>query len=61
VRTAFQQGLDKLRNGELPGSSEKAGSTLFDDRQNIRYRQNLAGPHAFTRGSFAKADILYAD
>jgi hypothetical protein len=30
VRTAFQQGWDKLRNGELLAAAEQAGPDLFD-------------------------------
>ena len=48
VRTAAQQGWDKLRNGDLLTAAEEAG---FDDKahalvikgQNMRYQQNLAG------------------
>ena len=43
VRTAFQQGWDKLRNGELLSAAEQAGFDLFlTTDKNIRYQQNLA-------------------
>lgn len=44
VRTAFQQGWNKLRNGDLIAAAEEAGFDLFltTDR-NIRYQQNLTG------------------
>ena len=43
VRTAFQQGWSKLRNGELLTVAEEAGFDLFltTDR-NLRYQKNLA-------------------
>jgi len=43
VRTAFQQGWDKLKNGELLAAAEEAGFDLFltTDR-NMRYQQNFA-------------------
>lgn len=43
VRTAFQQGWDKLKNGELLEAAEQAGFDLFlTTDKNIRYQQNLA-------------------
>ena len=43
VRTAFQQGWDKLKNGELLVAAEEAGFELFlTTDKNIRYQQNLA-------------------
>jgi hypothetical protein len=43
VRTAFQQGWDKLKNGELLLAAEEAGFELFlTTDKNIRYQQNLA-------------------
>ena len=43
VTTAFQQGWDKLKNGELLAAAEKAGFEVFvtTDR-NMSYQQNLA-------------------
>ena len=44
VRTAFQQGWDKLQNGELLTEAEQAGFGLFlTTDKNMRYQQNLAG------------------
>jgi hypothetical protein len=44
VRTAAQQGWDKLGNGDLPTAAEKAGfDILLTTDKNIRYQQNLAG------------------
>jgi hypothetical protein len=44
VRTAFQQGWDQLRNGELLAAAEQAGFDLFlTTHKNMRYQQNLAG------------------
>jgi hypothetical protein len=43
VRTAFQQGWDKLKNSELLVAAEEAGFELFlTTDKNIRYQQNLA-------------------
>jgi hypothetical protein len=43
VRTAFQQGWDKLTNRELLDAAEQAGFDLFlTTDKNIRYQQNLA-------------------
>jgi len=43
VRTAFQQGWDKLKNGELLAAAEQAGFHLFlTTDKNMRYQQNLA-------------------
>jgi hypothetical protein len=43
VRTAFQQGWDKLTNGELLVAAEEDGFELFlTTDKNIRYQQNLA-------------------
>jgi hypothetical protein len=43
VSTAFRQGWDKLRNGELLAAAEQAGFDLFlTTDKNIRYQQNLA-------------------
>lgn len=42
VRTAYQQGWDKLKNGELLAAAENAGFELFvTTDKNIRYQQNL--------------------
>jgi hypothetical protein len=42
VSTAFQQGWDKLRNGELLAAAEQARFDLFlTTDKNIRYQQNL--------------------
>src|SRR5579863_2343937 len=42
VRTAFQKGWDKLRNGELLLAAEAAGFEIFlTTDKNIRYQQNL--------------------
>jgi hypothetical protein len=39
VRTAFQQGWDKLKNGELLSAAEQAGFDLFlTTGKNIRYQ-----------------------
>jgi hypothetical protein len=44
VRTAAQQGWDKLRNGDLLAAAEDAGfDLLLTTDKNIRYQQNLAG------------------
>ena len=44
VRTAAQQGWDKLRNGDLLTAAEKAGfDLLLTTDKNIRFQQNLAG------------------
>jgi hypothetical protein len=44
VRTAAQEGWDKLRNGDLPTAAEEAGFDLLPTTdKNIRYQQNLAG------------------
>jgi len=43
VRTAFQQGWDRLTNGELLVAAEEAGfELLLTTDKNIRYQQNLA-------------------
>jgi len=44
VRTAAQQGWDKLRNGDLLTAAEEAGfEILLTTDKNMRYQQNLAG------------------
>jgi hypothetical protein len=44
VRTAAQQGWDKLRNGDLLMVAEEAGfDLLLTTDKNMRYQQNLAG------------------
>jgi hypothetical protein len=44
VRTAAEQGWDKLRNGDLLMVAEEAGfDLLLTTDKNIRYQQNLAG------------------
>jgi hypothetical protein len=44
VRTAAQQGWDKLSNGDLLTAAEEAGfDILLTTDKNIRYQQNLAG------------------
>src|ERR1035437_3842558 len=44
VRTAAQQGWDKLRNGDLSTAAEDAGfDILLTTDKNMRYQQNLAG------------------
>src|SRR5882724_12058213 len=44
VRTAAQQGWDKLRNGDLLTAAEEAGFDLFlTTDKNMRYQQNFAG------------------
>jgi len=44
VRTAAQQGWDKLSNGDLLTAAEEAGfDILLNTDKNIRYQQNLAG------------------
>jgi hypothetical protein len=44
VRTAAQQGWDRLQNGDLPTAAESAGfDILLTTDKNILYQQNLAG------------------
>jgi hypothetical protein len=44
VRTAAQQGWDRLRNGDLLTAAENAGfDLLLTTDKNMRYQQNLAG------------------
>jgi len=44
VRTAAQQGWDRLRNGDLLGAAEAAGfNMLLTTDRNMRYQQSLAG------------------
>jgi hypothetical protein len=44
VRTAAQQGWDRLRNGDLLSAAEGAGfDVLLTTDKNMRYQQNLAG------------------
>jgi hypothetical protein len=44
VRTAAQQGWDRLRNGELLTAAEEAGfDVLLTTDKNMRYQQNLGG------------------
>ena len=44
VRTAAQQGWDKLSNGDLLAAAEEAGfDILLTTDKNMRYQQNLAG------------------
>jgi hypothetical protein len=44
VRTAAQQGWDRLRNGDLIGAAEAAGfNMLLTTDRNMRYQQSLAG------------------
>jgi hypothetical protein len=44
VRTAAQQGWDKLRNGDLLTAAEEVGfDLLLTTDKNMRYQQNLAG------------------
>jgi hypothetical protein len=44
VRTAAQQGWDRLRNGELLTVAEQAGFEVFlTPDKNMRYQQNLVG------------------
>ena len=44
VRTAAQQGWDKLSNGELLTAAEEAGfDLLLTTDKNMRHQQNLAG------------------
>jgi hypothetical protein len=43
VRTAAQQGWDRLKNGELLAAAEQAGfDLLLTTDKNMRYQQNLA-------------------
>ncbi len=43
VRTAFQQGWDQLRNGDLLLAAEEAGfDILLTTDKNLRYQQNLS-------------------
>ncbi len=42
VRTAFEQGWDRLKNGELIAAAEQAGFDVFvTTDKNMRYQQNL--------------------
>lgn len=42
VRTAFQQGWDKLKNGELLAAAEEAGfDLLLTTDKNMKYQQSL--------------------
>jgi hypothetical protein len=44
ISTAYQQGWDKLLNGELLRAAELAGfDVLLTTDQNLGYQQNLAG------------------
>jgi len=44
VRTAAQEGWDKLKNGDLLSAAEEAGfDLLVTTDKNMRYQQNLAG------------------
>lgn len=44
VRTAAQQGWDRLKNGELLAAAEADGfDVLLTTDKNMRYQQNLAG------------------
>jgi hypothetical protein len=44
VRTAAQQGWDRLRNGDLLKAAEGAGfQMLLTTDKNMRYQQNLVG------------------
>ena len=44
VRTAAQQGWDRLRNGDLLTAAEEAGfDLLLTTDKNMRYQQNLVG------------------
>ncbi len=44
MRTAAQEGWDKLKNGDLLTAAEEAGfDLLVTTDKNIRYQQNLAG------------------
>ena len=44
VRTAAQQGWDRLRNGDLLTAAEESGfDVLLTTDKNMRYQQNLAG------------------
>jgi hypothetical protein len=44
VRTATEQGWDKMRNGDLLRAAEEAGfDLLVTTDKNMRYQQNLAG------------------
>src|SRR5664279_1955200 len=44
VRTAAQQGWDKLKNADLLTAAEKAGfDILLTTDKNMRHQQNLAG------------------
>ena len=44
IRTAAQQGWDKLGNGDLLAAAEDAGfDILLTTDKNMRYQQNLAG------------------
>ena len=44
IRTAAQEGWDRLRNGELLAAAEEAGfDLLITTDKNMRYQQNLVG------------------
>ena len=44
VRTAFQQGWDRLENGDLLNAAEQAGFDMWvTTDKNLRYQQKLTG------------------
>ena len=43
VQTVFEEGWDKLENGELLKAAENAFDALVTTDQNLKYQQNLAG------------------
>jgi len=43
VSTAYEEGWDKLKNGELLAAAEGAFDVFVTTDQNLRYQQNLAG------------------
>lgn len=44
VRTAYQEGWDRLKNGELIAAAEEAGfDLLLTTDRNLCYQQNLSG------------------
>ena len=44
MRTAAQEGWDRLKNGDLLAAAEEAGfDILLTTDKNIRHQQNLAG------------------
>ena len=43
VSTAYEEGWDKLKNGELLDAAEGSFDVFVTTDQNLRYQQNLSG------------------